>query len=184
MDNRTIPCFGITLWLLLAVIVAGCATSPPPVVKETSHAVRIWLKCPEKVQEGGYLHFSTSRGYENIRTFMAARTSVQYGRLTYDGSWLLLDEGAYAIINFERPPGLLELRVTDQAKSPFKGTIWTVVDTNVASIVHHAFDKTSISVLDLGKTDLSLVVGNDTHKLSVAVCAVDRSFQVQIEKSR
>lgn len=184
MDNRTIPFFEITLWVLLAVIVAGCATSPPPVVKETSHAVKIWLKCPEKVQKGGYLQFSTSKDNENIRTFMAAKTSVQYGPLTYDGSWLLLDEGAYAIINFEQPPALLELRVTDQAKSPFKGTIWTVADTNVASIANHAFDKTSVNILDFGKTDLSLVVGNDTHKLSVAVCAVDGSFQVQIEKSR
>ena len=133
---------------------------------------RIWLRRPEQ-------------GNENVRWFMAAKKSAEHGPLTYDGSWLLLDQDAYASITLEQSPALLELRVTGQGTSRLKGTIWRSADADIARINIDASDKTLVSILDVGKTNLILAVGNETYRLSlVAYATADGMVQVQIERAK
>jgi len=120
-----------------------------------------------------------------VRWFMAAKKSAEHGPLTYDGSWLLLDQDAYASITLEQSPALLELRVTGQGTSRLKGTIWRSADADIARINIDASDKTLVSILDVGKTNLILAVGNETYRLSlVAYATADGMVQVQIERAK
>jgi hypothetical protein len=137
-----------------------------------------------QVEKGAYMGLATFPGHENVRFVMAAKKSANYGPLTSEGSWLLLDKEAYAVISLARVPASFELRVTNEDMSSVEAGTWTAVDTAVARIAAGVDHKTSVTILGLGKTELLFEVGEKSHRLSLVVRpTTDGMLQADFERS-